>query len=210
MTAGFITVIKSAPMRSVSFFLFRSFCALSTLLCFRAGAEVVTLMATVTGATPTYSTAEVVLAAGDYAIVSSQINQVSGNSSAAVVEINGKEFAIPNNLTVLAAPGSGGSSSIVPTSGWTFAGPAKIRARVHTTDPSDVGRSVIATVNVVRASAVPTVTPLNAAVIPSDSTGNFSVILESSTDMVIWTPANPGTYSSTIQKRFFRVRIMTL
>jgi hypothetical protein len=197
-------------MKSASSFLYRLFFAFSAMVCCHAKAEVVTLMATVTGDAPTYSTAEVVLADGDFASVTSQINQVSSNASTAVVEIGGKEFAIPNNLTVLASPGSGGSSSIVPTNGWTFAGPARIRAKVHTSEPSHVGRSVIATVSVVRANAVPTITPLNAAVIPSDATGNFSVILESSTDMVTWTPANPGTYSSTIAKRFFRVRIVKL
>jgi len=33
-----------------------------------------------------------------------------------------------------------------------------------------------------------------------------NVILESSTDLVTWTQANPGTYGASTTKRFFRVR----
>jgi hypothetical protein len=65
-----------------------------------------------------------------------------------------------------------------------------------------------ATFAVTRATAVPAVTPANAVVIPSDANGNFQVILESSTDLVTWTAATPGTYSSTTEKRFFRSRIV--
>jgi hypothetical protein len=198
-------------MKSASF-LSRWFCVvvLSTLCC-RAGAQVSTLMATATATgTPAYSAADVVLAAGDYAIVTSQINQLNSNGSCAVVEISGKEFSIPNNLVITAAPGSGGSSSIVPTNGWMFSGPARIRAKVITNDAGNIGQSGIVTVNAIRANAVPTISPHNAAVIPADAAGNFSVLLESSTDMVTWTPATAGNYSSTTQKRFFRVRILKL
>jgi hypothetical protein len=176
---------SSGLVKSASSFLSRSLCALTALLSCHASAEIVTLMATVaTSGTPAYSTADVVLAAGDYAIVTSQINQTYSYESAAVVEINGKEFPIPNILTAFASPGSGGSDSLVPTNAWTFAGPARIRARVLTHEAAHVGRSGIVTVNAIRASAVPTIAPMNAAVIPSDATGNFSVILESSTDTV--------------------------
>lgn len=48
--------------------------------------------------------------------------------------------------------------------------------------------------------------PANAVVIPTDATGGVEVILESSADMVKWTPALPGTYGNTSANRFFRVR----
>ena len=51
-----------------------------------------------------------------------------------------------------------------------------------------------------------TTTPTSAVVIPTDATGPVDVILESSTDLVNWTQANPGTYGASTTKRFFRVR----
>jgi hypothetical protein len=56
--------------------------------------------------------------------------------------------------------------------------------------------------------ASPSVTPSNAAVIPVDANGTFTVILESSTDLITWTAANPGDYSGNTVKRFFRTRIV--
>jgi hypothetical protein len=48
--------------------------------------------------------------------------------------------------------------------------------------------------------------PTSAVVIPTDATGPVDIILESSTDLVTWTQANPGTYGASTSKRFFRVR----
>lgn len=50
------------------------------------------------------------------------------------------------------------------------------------------------------------VTPFSSVVIPADAGGPVSVILESSVDLVTWTAALPGTYATSTQKRFFRVR----
>ncbi len=55
-------------------------------------------------------------------------------------------------------------------------------------------------------SAEVSAVPSNAVVIPADAAGGVQIILESSTDMVTWTAATPGTYGSSTQKRFFRVR----
>lgn len=46
----------------------------------------------------------------------------------------------------------------------------------------------------------------SAVVIPEDASGPVEIILESSTDLVNWSLANPGTYASSTQRRFFRVR----
>ena len=54
-----------------------------------------------------------------------------------------------------------------------------------------------------------TTTPTSAVVIPTDATGSVNVILESSTDLVTWTAANPGTYGASTTKRFFRVRAVS-
>lgn len=48
--------------------------------------------------------------------------------------------------------------------------------------------------------------PSTAVVIPSDTNGPVQIILESSSDLITWTPALPGTYGTTTDKRFFRVR----
>jgi hypothetical protein len=49
--------------------------------------------------------------------------------------------------------------------------------------------------------------PTTPAAIPADPGQNFAVVLESSSDLVTWTPAAPGSYAGTEPKRFFRVRI---
>ena len=48
--------------------------------------------------------------------------------------------------------------------------------------------------------------PANSVVIPADASGSVQIILESSTDLVNWTQANPGTYGASTAKRFFRIR----
>lgn len=48
--------------------------------------------------------------------------------------------------------------------------------------------------------------PSMSVVIPADATGPVQIMLESSTDLITWTAANPGTYGSSTSKRFFRVR----
>jgi hypothetical protein len=63
-----------------------------------------------------------------------------------------------------------------------------------------------ATVEIKRAGEAPTTGPVNTVVIPENATGPVNVILESSTDLLTWTPVLPGTYSSSTQRRFFRVR----
>jgi len=42
--------------------------------------------------------------------------------------------------------------------------------------------------------------------IPSDSQGPVDIVLESSTDLVDWVQASPGTYGTSSQLRYFRVR----
>ena len=49
-------------------------------------------------------------------------------------------------------------------------------------------------------------TPSTSVVIPADHGGPVTIILESSTDLIYWVAANPGTYGTTTSNRFFRVR----
>jgi hypothetical protein len=85
------------------------------------------------------------------------------------------------------------------------AGPAKIV--ISSFGSQENLEFAIATFEVTRLAA-PSVTPSNAAVIPEDANGTFTVILESSTDLITWTAANPGDYSGNTVKRFFRTRIV--
>ena len=45
-------------------------------------------------------------------------------------------------------------------------------------------------------------------VIPQTATNPADVILESSTDLITWTAALPGSYSPSASNRFFRVRVV--
>ena len=57
------------------------------------------------------------------------------------------------------------------------------------------------------ANVVSNYVPADAIVIPTSATGNVQIILESSTDLLNWTAASPGTYgASSATNRFFRVR----
>lgn len=45
-----------------------------------------------------------------------------------------------------------------------------------------------------------------ATVIPENSSTNVRVVLEQSTDLINWTTVNPGVFTPSTSKRFFRVR----
>lgn len=73
--------------------------------------------------------------------------------------------------------------------------------------PKQVNHSSVASIGIFspKQGEVPFQTT-NAVVIPEDSSGPVEIILESSTDLINWTFANPGIYGSTTDKRFFRLR----
>jgi len=100
-----------------------------------------------------------------------------------------------SNFTGVSANGYADSSLSVGT----IAGPASIFVQNTT------GFKVVTFRLKDNTSTTETV-PTSAVVIPSDATGPVNVILESSSDLVTWTQANPGTYGSSTSKRFFRVR----
>jgi hypothetical protein len=136
-------------------------------------------------------TAVLTLAAGESAKV--RFSEASDDSSVARLEIATGGIVIP------ATP---------PNINWPqeVAGPATLRLVPYSASPTPAEGYLI-TVEVTR-PASPSVTPSNAAVIPVDANGTFTVILESSTDLITWTAANPGDYSGNTVKRFFRTRIV--
>jgi hypothetical protein len=70
----------------------------------------------------------------------------------------------------------------------------------------NAGNSSLTKVATFKVTRVGTASP--PAEVPQEAGSNFDVILEQSSDLVNWTPANPGTYSGTETKRFFRTRIV--
>ena len=105
-----------------------------------------------------------------------------------------------------------GASSFVlqgnysPSNPYKLAGPATIRIRADGTSTTPK----FAVFSITRANSAANVIPANAVVIPEDAGGQFQVILESSTDLLNWAVANPGTYGGSTAKRFFRTRIVKL
>ena len=90
--------------------------------------------------------------------------------------------------------------SIITESGFHISGPATIKLLDNNPQP---GLTRLATFAVTRVGQF-----TEPACIPIEAGSTFSVILESSADLVNWTPANPGSYPGTDTKRFFRTRIV--
>ena len=104
--------------------------------------------------------------------------------------------ACRDNLLIELAKHGMSKRDVVPNLNF-FAGPGTLTLVALNYD-------AIATVNITR--SVPTVQFANTVVIPDDGGGPVQIIFESSTDLITWTAANPGTYGTTNQKRFFRLR----
>jgi hypothetical protein len=98
-----------------------------------------------------------------------------------------------------------GVSTGFPT-GNTSAFPARIVGPAEIKTPTTSGSVMLTYKKTPNTSSSSTTTPANAVVIPTDATGSVQIILESSTDLVTWTQANPGTYGASTTKRFFRIR----
>jgi hypothetical protein len=173
----------------------------ATLIPFTAHAtDAVTLVATNLAGAEGIS-ATLTLAAGESAEIVTYLPGITNISSRLRVTAAEREFFIPLYT------GSQATGTAFPnlSQKLLFAGPATI---VLTTGGPGYPSGYSMTTMAVTRVASPSTTPSNAAVIPEDANGQYQVLLESSTDMVTWTPANPGTYSGNVQKRFFRTRIV--
>lgn len=98
-----------------------------------------------------------------------------------------------------------GSAKLRTVPASDFSVPAGTLVRVYASS-SDTDSSAFAALRVSPISAGSDYLPDNALVIPTDAAGDVQILLESSTDLQTWTPAAPGTYSSSTSQRFFRVR----
>jgi hypothetical protein len=128
----------------------------------------------------------------------------SPSNSSIAVTVKSTSFNIP-----IAAPSGGGTTSTATPSQIraskpiAIAGPATIRLQSTNGNSSNGGISAIVTLSINRAG---TASPPSS--IPQEAGTTWDVILESSSDLVNWTTSNPGEYSGTEPKRFFRTRIV--
>ena len=131
-------------------------------------------------------------------------------------------FAVTNDATdvatVLPSPPSGGTASLT----WYLCIRGVTNIAGGFPYPSSFPTSIagLATIAITNTTAFPVFftvkietpntntvqTALGTVVIPADAGGPVTVILESSTDMITWTAATPGSYGTSTTKRFFRLR----
>jgi hypothetical protein len=115
-----------------------------------------------------------------------QVVQVLHLNGSLQIGIAGQNFYYGYNSALFPAP----NAPLLPV----VAGPATLI----------VGQSSFCTIQLT--GPADSFIPSNAVVIPNDNGGPVTIILESSVDLINWTPALPGTYGTTSSKRFFRVR----
>ena len=151
-------------------------------------------------AIPSNTTTYIQIDTGKVIFVYSFIKDYSISSSGA-----GWMFVEKDARTVRIMANTSGDANVMNSASpvlFPIAGPAKIKI---TTTSSDAFCSYRISDN----EDISVQKPSTSVVIPSDSMGPVDIILESSTDLLSWTEALPGTYGSTDNKRFFRVRAVT-
>lgn len=117
-------------------------------------------------------------------------------------------------VTQIAVSGSGDGGAATTTVGRVsssnplpLVGPATIAVADMAGSNSPVlGIRVVSTVQSSTTVATAGGVPSTAVVVPSDAAGSVQVVMESSTDLITWTGASPGSYGSSTSKRFFRLR----
>lgn len=87
-----------------------------------------------------------------------------------------------------------------------LSGPRTIRAERVTSSSSAGMLTARVTDSVSYQAAKSGFAPTSTLVIPTEPAGNTQVILESSSDLVNWTAAQPGVYGNGTSNRFFRIR----
>lgn len=156
-----------------------------------SGAEIVTLVSPLDGPGQIRG-----ISAGEVAEV---ITCSGGTSGTGISGFRVITAGVTNSLASGASVSSGGIVSLLPM---VLAGPLSLQT---------VGGGVITFRVRTKSEYLAGLSPSVAAgptsvVIPEDAAGPVTIALESSTDLVNWTAANPGTYGTSTVKRFFRVR----
>jgi hypothetical protein len=93
-----------------------------------------------------------------------------------------------------------------------IAGPAVLTLSIQDSVDIQIGQGCLLTYKLTdNASPDAQISPFTgtSVVIPSDAAGPVQIILESSTDLLNWAVAIPGSYGASTERRFFRVRAVT-
>jgi hypothetical protein len=107
-----------------------------------------------------------------------------------------------NSYTVVETSGSINDTLVIGNNGLTLDGPLTLKVNGSS---SPAHGFITYDINPMSSTST-TGTQNTATVIPENSSTDVEIILEQSTDLVNWTPADPGTYTPSDKKRFFRVR----
>ncbi len=126
------------------------------------------------------------------------ISSISGEYRAQQFSLNG----VGTPTMVLT---TGGIFSLLPL---VITGPSNTIATVAAVPGNFVTFRLRTKAEFVSSLAVPSVAVSSSVVIPEDTAGPVTLVMESSTDMVTWTAANPGTYGTSTPRRFFRIRAL--
>ena len=131
---------------------------------------------------------------------------LSTNQVVTILNSVGQSAANNGNFTIYIAHSSG--VSLVATNG-IFTGLTNITVYAGVVGGTTYlpGLATISIQTPCATTVISNYVPADAIVIPASATGNVQIILESSSDLVNWTAASPGTYgASSATNRFFRVR----
>jgi hypothetical protein len=166
----------------------------ASFLLSEAGSRADTITLSLAPASPTGAAVSYVVPTNVVAqVVSSCCYSANGYSSYVTLTINGTTASFLPGVT-----GNSGGPIVNPP---TIVGPATLTL-VYT----NTGGSPKLSFCTIQTISSYTFTPSSSVVIPNDGGGPVNIILESSTDLINWVAANPGTYSTTSSNRFFRVR----
>lgn len=161
---------------------------LSTLLALLAidtrAADIITLTGNATYTLGSNDVAETVSAAGAGRGSTAQFFLFNGNPQATIVTVSGAVSLLPIVIT----------------------GPSNAISALDSAPGSQVTFRLRTKAEYLSSLAVPSVAVSSSVVIPEDAAGPVTIVMESSTDMVTWTAANPGTYGTSTPRRFFRIR----
>jgi hypothetical protein len=132
-------------------------------------------------------------------------DRTSNNSYAAIngyleINRNGITMQVPKSFYQLGSYAGGTITFPMQVSGLTISGPATLQCKGHNCLAS---LKITTAVEIAAASEVKS---KYATVIPENAKTNVNVVLEQSTDLVNWSAANPGQFTPSAQKRFFRLR----
>jgi hypothetical protein len=156
------------------------------------------------------------LSAGEYHTLSNS-NRTVAISAGALVEIVGYsawdgangcsiELTLANGDTTSSYIFGGLSNPTPPIRGQKFFSLTQVRIFSAAIPEQPILAAV--TLKITPAAEIDSAGPKTVLVIPEGSTGDYDVVIESSGDMVTWTPMHSQTVAGSGPKTFFRTRIV--